>query len=102
MLPSVRAMFRLSWEEMIEDIPDSSSSLKLVWDANKEADLAGYRLYYGTASKEYTQMIDVGNVTEFHLDQLQTGMTYYLALTAYDFDGNESDFSKEASGVPFR
>jgi hypothetical protein len=96
------AVARLTWEEIIEDIPGSLASLNLVWDANKEADLAGYRLYYGTASKEYTQMIDVGNVTEFRLDQLQKGMAYYLALTAYDFDGNESDFSKEASGVPIR
>jgi hypothetical protein len=90
------AMAQLSWE----DIPGSLSSLALVWDPNKEADLAGYRLYYGSASREYTQMIDVGNVTEFRLDDLQKGMTYFLALTAYDFDGNESGFSKEASGVP--
>ena len=96
------AMAQLSWEEIIEDIPGSLSNLNLVWDANKEADLAGYRLYCGTASREYTQMIDVGNVTEFRLDQLQEGMTYFLALTAYDFDGNESGFSKEASGVPYQ
>jgi hypothetical protein len=94
------AVARLSWEEIIEDIPGSLSGLDLIWDANKEADLAGYRLYYGTASSEYTQMIDVGRVTEFRLDDLQMGVTYFLALTAYDFDGNESGFSKEASGVP--
>ena len=94
------AVARLSWEEIIEDIPRSLSSLDLVWDANKEADLAGYWLYYGTASREYTQMIDVGNIIGFRLDQLQEGVTYFLALTAYDFDGNESGFSKEISGVP--
>jgi len=94
------AMARLFWEEIIEDIPGSLSYLDLAWDANKEADLAGYRLYFGTASREYTQMIDVGNAIEYHLDQLQMGMTYFLAVTAYDFDGNESSFSKETSGVP--
>ena len=43
----------------------------------------------------YTKSIDVGNVTNYTLTGLGEGVTYYLAATAYDKDGNESTFSKE-------
>ena len=42
---------------------DSSAQIKLAWDPNTEADLAGYRVYYGTASRSYGPPVDVGNVT---------------------------------------
>lgn len=73
--------------------------LDLAWDANQEADLAGYKVYYGTSSREYINFIDVGNVTTYRLDDLLEDMTYYIAVTAYDISGNESDFSEEVSGL---
>ncbi len=70
-----------------------------VWagTANVESDLAGYRVYYGTSSGEYTQVQDAGNVTEQTLDNLTDGQTYYFAVTAYDHSGNESGYSNEVS-----
>jgi fibronectin type 3 domain-containing protein len=78
----------------------AANYLDLAWDANQEEDLAGYRVYYGTSAGEYINFIDVGDVTTFHLDDLIDGVTYFIALTAYDRAGNESDFSEEASGAP--
>ena len=67
----------------------------MAWDANSEPDLAGYNIYYGTASRNYTHRINVGNTTEYTVKDLDDGGTYYFAATAYDRDGNESVYSAE-------
>ncbi len=75
----------------------------LTWDApttNADGtpltDLAGYKVYYGTSSRDYTKTIDVGNTTTYQITGLSGG-TYYFAVTAYDTSGNESDYSEEVS-----
>lgn len=65
------------------------------WDANSEEDLAGYKLYYGSASRRYGAPIDVGNVTEYTITGLDNGVKYFIAATAYNDEGAESKFSKE-------
>lgn len=84
----------------------SAATVLVSWNPNTEEDLAGYRLYVGTASGQYGEPVDVGNLTE-HTMQIapQYGTTYYFAVTAYDTSGNESGYSDEASlfiqdGVP--
>jgi len=67
----------------------------LAWDRNTESDIAGYRLYYGTASRDYTTRIDVGNTDQYTVTGLAAGVIYYFAATAYDVDGNESGFSEQ-------
>ena len=74
--------------------------LQVGWDSNTESDLAGYRIYYGIATRQYDHVLDVGNVTQFTIRNLDSSRYYYLALTAYDLSGNESDFSAEVSGFP--
>ena len=69
-------------------------NVTLAWDANQESDLKGYILYYGTASGNYTNNVDVGNTTQHTLD-LQDGVTYYFAVTAYNDADIESDYSVE-------
>jgi len=83
--------------------PSSGSSVTLTWDpptTNEDGtpleDLAGYKIYYGGSSRDYTVSIDVGNVTIYRIDNLPPG-TYYFAATAYDTSGNESDYSNEVS-----
>jgi len=65
----------------------------LSWDANKEDDLAGYRVHWGTESGNYNEIFDIGNETrwEFYFDP----GVYYFSVTAYDFSDNESSFSEE-------
>ena len=78
-------------------LTSSSYGDMLVWSANREVDLAGYNLYYGSASQNYHFVVTVGNVTNYDLKNLHLneGVTYYIALTVYDTAGNESDFSEE-------
>ncbi len=72
-----------------------AGSLQISWNENTESDLAGYRLYYGSASQSYTDTVDVGLVSHYTVGGLSEGETYYFAVTAYDFSGNESEFSDE-------
>jgi hypothetical protein len=77
---------------------DSAVQIKLAWDPSITPDVAGYRVYYGIASGAYGTPIDVGNVTTCTLDGLTQGVTYYMAVTAYDTTHYESDYSNEVSG----
>ncbi len=69
----------------------------LEWDANTEGDLAGYKVYVGTTSEAYTNSIDVADVTDYTIQNLTVGTTYYFVATAYDTSGNESGYSNEVS-----
>jgi hypothetical protein len=88
---------------MISDIPGDggTNSLMLSWtapttneDGSPLEDLAGYRLYYGNESRTYSFVADVGNYTTAEIGNLSNN-TWYLAITAYDYFGNESNYSNE-------
>lgn len=77
----------------------SNSSATLSWNANRETDLAGYRVYMATASGSYKDPIATlrGNVTTYQATSLQFGKTYFFVVTAFDIAGNESGYSNEVS-----
>jgi len=82
-----------------------AAEITLVWDANSEPDLEGYKIHYGLASGIYSTIIDVSltltpQSPEHKIIDLSSGVRYYFAATAYDLDGNESNFSDEVDGVP--
>ena len=79
-----------------------AAQVTLAWDANTEPNVSGYRVYYGTTSRNYEWFVDVGNVTNKTLtdaDHLSDGSTYYFAATAYDDSqpALESAYSDEVS-----
>ncbi len=67
----------------------------LKWDSAREASRVGYNLYYGKTSGQYSRRRTVGDVNGYRLDGLNTGETYYFAVTAYDAFNRESDYSNE-------
>lgn len=73
----------------------ASTSVSLEWDQNSEPNVAGYKLYYGTASGVYSKTINAGNSTTVTVPDLETGTTYFFAVTAYDGTGSESSPSNE-------
>jgi hypothetical protein len=75
----------------------AAGALNASWNANTEPDLAGYKIYYGLSSGNYTFSINVGKVTQYTVSQLTEGLVYYFAVTAYDTAGNESAYSPEVS-----
>src|SRR5437867_940744 len=74
--------------------PAFAVAVTLAWDPNSETTLSGYKLYYGTVSRNYTTVVDVGNRTTYAVTGLAPG-TYYFAVTAYDILGSESGYSNE-------
>ncbi len=61
--------------------------------------LSGYRVFYGTASGQYSQSVSVpsGNVTSVVIEGLSTGTTWYFAVKAANSSGVESAYSLERS-----
>ncbi len=68
----------------------------LTWNRNAETTVTGYKIYYGTAPKQYTNSIDAGNQITYTVTGL-SNLTYYFAVTAYDALKNESNYSNEVS-----
>lgn len=67
-------------------------------DGSPLTNLAGYRIRYGTASGNYTNVITIanGSVTNAVVSNLLPG-TYYFVTTAYDAAGYESNYSSPVS-----
>ena len=72
-----------------------AAQVTLAWDESSGA--AGYKIYSGTTSNNYTWVVDVGNMTSYTTANLTDGYTYYFAATAYDASSLESDYSAEVS-----
>ncbi len=73
-----------------------AGDVALEWDPNTETDLAGYKIYFGTASRTYSTPIAIGLQSTYTVTGLPAG-TYYFAVTAFNRDGLESAFSNEVS-----
>lgn len=79
----------VSWDEVIQNS-----------DGTPITDLQGYRIYYGTVPGNYDVVVDVRNEISHRIGGFVVGITYFFAVTAYDFSGNESEFSEEVSFTP--
>jgi hypothetical protein len=62
------------------------------------SDLAGFRVYYGTASGSYSKSITISSpyTTSYTISNLPAS-TYYMIVKAYDTSNNESSASSELS-----
>ncbi|MSP12522.1 MAG: hypothetical protein EXR62_06145 [Chloroflexi bacterium] len=82
----------------------ANQALVIQWQRSLEPDVAGYHVWVGTASHIYSRVEDVQpagpDTTYYELSQLTNGTQYYLALSTYDFSGNESGKSLEISAIP--
>jgi hypothetical protein len=70
--------------------------LTLAWDASSCGCAAGYRLYYGTNTRSYPFVTDAGRALTQSV-VLPHGGRWFFAVTAYDTNGLESEFSSEVT-----
>lgn len=72
--------------------------VSIYWNANRESDLDGYRVYRGNVdlSGPYYPLADVSPDQTYYDDfDVNNGETWFYAVTAFDKRGNESDLSAE-------
>ena len=77
-----------------------SAQVTLAWNPNTEPNLAGYTIYYGTSSGNYSSSISLGNVTTSTVNNLSGGVAYFFVLTARNTVGLESGYSNEVNYTP--
>ena len=74
------------------------------WDPNTEGDIEGYAVYLqeGVSGPLYDFLVDLPidemddpDVPQVTLTELEPDTEYYVVVTAYDADGNESSYSDE-------
>jgi hypothetical protein len=71
-------------------------AITLQWDANRETDLAGYKVYYGETNSSYV-VVNAGKTNSITLNSLAPGKTYNFYVTAYNTAGLESNPSQAIS-----
>jgi hypothetical protein len=93
----------------VQDPSGVPAALSFTWDApvsnidgSPLTDMAGYRIHYGTSPGVYTGSVDLpADKTQYAISDFLAaaapvrGTTYYLAVTAFDIDNNESAYSNE-------
>jgi hypothetical protein len=77
--------------------PINTSCVTLIWNPSTDPNVTGYNVYYGVASRVYTNKLDVGSATNATVKGLRLESTYWFAATAYNLLGVESDYSSEVS-----
>jgi len=80
-----------------------NQGISLSWVKNKESDILGYKVYYGTSSRYYfgrgsdkgNSPIFAGNVNSFIIEDLKNEEVYFISITVVDNADLESGFSNE-------
>lgn len=69
-------------------------------ESTESCEINGYKIHYGTVCGQFVNVIDVGKVTFYNLDELELTptQTYYFAVSAYSTDNLDGSVS---SCVPF-
>ncbi len=80
-------------------VAHGSQNVSLAWDADTSL-IDGYRLYWGTSSGQYTQVVDVGNSTTGTLSGLAAAQTYYVVVTAYASNTESAPSAEISFTVP--
>ena len=104
-------------DEVLPDAPVNvvaeglNEVIQVTWSPNTAGDMAGYKVYYDTDAPgppyEGTATIfgspspvTMGLDTSWTLTGLTNDTAYYIVVSAYDIEGNESDYSEEVIATP--
>lgn len=75
---------------------NGDNRVDISWNPNYENDLAGYNVYYAYSYNGKYTLIGSTNNDYFIDNDAANGTTYYYAVAAYDYNGNESELSYDA------
>ncbi|MCG9128329.1 fibronectin type III domain-containing protein [Candidatus Poribacteria bacterium] len=72
------------------------NSVRIEWYPNGEYDLDGYTVWRSEDNIDFDALSDISvGTSEYTDNDVRNGRTYYYAVSAYDFNGNESELSPE-------
>ncbi|MFA4923278.1 MAG: hypothetical protein WC557_03715, partial [Ignavibacteriaceae bacterium] len=76
---------------------NGDNRVDLSWNNNRERDVAGYNVYYSASyDGKYKLIGSTGN--NFYIDDgAKNGVLNYYAVTAYDYNNNESELSPDVA-----
>lgn len=77
-------------------LTSNAASVTLAWEPSPSTNVTGNKVYYGGASRTYTNSINVGTNLTCTISNLVLGGTYYFTATAYNSSAVESVYSNEA------
>lgn len=80
-----------------------NGKVTLFWKPVTRDRLQGYRIYWGTSPRNYTQWVDAGKVTSYAVEGLKNLQLYYFAVVSLDTTQPEpllSRYSEEVSARP--
>jgi hypothetical protein len=77
-----------------------ATSITIAWDPNTDSVTAGYYVYYGTQSGNYSGYVDVSTATTAIINTQDSTTTYYFAVQAYSATGDRSQYSPEVVWQP--
>jgi hypothetical protein len=86
--------------------PAAARTEALRWTQASPAGVRGFRIYWGTQSRNYTQSVDTGPVTPdssgiYHFSiTVPDNAVVYIAVTSYNAAGQESTYSNERQRSP--
>jgi Fibronectin type III domain len=78
----------------------TNTSAILSWTLGTDSNLAGYKVYVGTASGTYNypgSPFTLGKLNTYTVNNLPIGQTYFFAVSAVNTAGNDSALSAEVS-----
>ncbi len=73
------------------------NAVELFWNRNRESDVAGYNVFVSNSYGGPFDLIGSTPSTSFLDLGARNGFTYYYAVTAFDYDGNESSLSVDVA-----
>ena len=71
--------------------------IELFWKKNPERDVAGYNVFASSSYDGRYELIGSSETPYFLDNDAVNGNIYYYAVTAYDYEGNESELSKDVA-----
>lgn len=76
-------------------VKNGDNRVYISWSRNRESDLSGYNIYASDSYDGRYEVIGSSPQNSFIDYDAVNGVLYYYAVTAYDFNGNESELSLE-------
>ena len=70
--------------------------VEIYWDQNFEPDVAGYNVYWSHYDNGPYYIMDATAGTYYVDYDVTNGETYFYAVAAFDYSGNESELSRES------